>query len=295
MASEAGRLRNKSAIVTGAGRGIGREIAFALAREGAAVTVLARNQSEIVETAAAITAAGGAALAIPADVADGVAMIGAVDRAVATFGSVDILVNNAAIIGPIGSFIDNDAAEWSATISVNLLGTVHGCKAVLPQMIASGRGKIINLSGGGATAGRPRFSAYAASKAAIVRLTETLAEELRPHNIQVNAIAPGAVNTRMLDRVLAAGAAAGADVLAEAEQQRRRGGASPTEAADLAVFLASSHSDRLTGRLVAALHDGWREWGDAEISRTMSAPWLTLRRLDHHTVTALLEPGKPAQ
>jgi 3-oxoacyl-[acyl-carrier protein] reductase len=145
------------------------------------------------------------------------------------------------------------------------------------------RGKIINLSGGGATAPRPNFSAYGAAKAGVVRLTETLADELMSFNIQVNAIAPGAVNTQMLDEVLAAGVEAGAE-LSAAERRKHEGGTPPSLAAELAVFLASTYSDSLTGKLISAVHDDWRAWNEQTMAALSSSAWLTLRRIDPHTL-----------
>jgi 3-oxoacyl-[acyl-carrier protein] reductase len=159
-------------------------------------------------------------------------------------------------------------------------------------MIRQRRGKIINLSGGGATGPRPNFSAYAASKAAVARLTETLAEEVKPHNIQVNAIAPGAAATRMQDQIIAAGARAGEQALAEARRVLETGGTPLHSPAALAVFLASDDSDGLTGRLIAVAHDGWQSWDADRIAEVMSAPWFTLRRMDPYTLQPLLDKLK---
>jgi 3-oxoacyl-[acyl-carrier protein] reductase len=150
-------------------------------------------------------------------------------------------------------------------------------------MIERHSGKVINLSGGGATAPRVHFSAYGVSKAALVRLTETVAEEVRPFNVQVNAIAPGAVNTRMLQEVLDAGSAAGSELEA-ARARQLQGGTSPELAAQLAVFLASDASGELTGKLISAPHDGWQHWSQGELDRLMEKPWLTLRRIDPFTL-----------
>jgi 3-oxoacyl-[acyl-carrier protein] reductase len=276
------------AIVTGAGRGIGRAIALAFAGEGASVIVASRTFSEIAETAAQVQALGGRALAVQADVANQADVTKMVEQAVQAFGTVDILVNNAGVQGPIGPLVENDTQGWIRTVMINLIGTFLCCQAVLPMMIQQRRGKIINLSGGGATAPRPHFSAYAASKAAVVRLTETLAEEVKPYNIQVNAIAPGAVNTRMLEQILAAGPAAGERALAEARLQLETGGTSPELAAALVVFLASDDSDGLTGKLIAAPYDPWREWA-GKADELNATPLYTIRRLDPFTLRKLEE------
>ena len=279
-----GVLEGKVAIITGAGRGIGREIALAMSAEGASVVLAARTFSEVEETAKLIHAKGKPALAQALDVSDWDAVQKLTARVVQEFGTIHILVNNAGILGAIGPLVENDPVAWEQAIRVNLLGTFYCCKAVLPFMIAQCYGKIISLSGGGATAARSNFSAYGASKAGIVRVMETLAEELKAYNIQVNTIAPGAVNTRMLDEMLAAGAQAGAKVQVEAENQQKMGGTSPEVAASLAVFLASDASIGLTGRLISAPHDDWRKWDENGIKAVMAAPWFTLRRIDPYTL-----------
>jgi 3-oxoacyl-[acyl-carrier protein] reductase len=155
-------------------------------------------------------------------------------------------------------------------------------------MIKRRRGRIINLSGGGATSPRPNFSAYSASKAAIVRLTETLAEEMKPFDIQINAIAPGAINTRMLDEVLTAGKTAGDVALSQAKQQKRTGGDSVDAVVALAVFLASEESGGLTGKLISAQHDPWREWA-GKADELNASPLYTIRRLDSFTIKPLIK------
>lgn len=281
-------LEGQIALVTGAGRGIGRAIALALAGAGANLILIARTADKLMETATLVNRMGQQALPITADVSRREEVQRAVARGLEAFGRVDILVNNAGVQPPIGPLVGNDPDEWTHTVAVNLFGPFYCIQAVLPGMIARRRGKIINLSGGGATGPRPNFSAYAASKAAIVRLTETLAEEVRPYNIQVNAIAPGAVNTRMLDEVLEAGEAAGAEWVAA--QQRKAQGGTPVEwAAELVVFLASEASNGLTGKLISAVHDDWRVWDTARIVELAGSPWYTLRRVDPHTLRPLIE------
>jgi len=283
------KLEGKVAIVTGGGRGIGRAIALAFAEEGAHIVVVSRTAAEIEATAAEIEAQKRRALAILVDVSNPRDVTAMVQRTIREFGTVNILVNNAGVQGPIGPLVNNDVEQWMQTIRINLVGAFLCCKAVLPVMVQQRHGKIINLSGGGATSPRPYFSAYAASKAAVVRLTETLAEEVKEHNIQVSAIAPGAVNTRMLDQVLAAGEAAGEKALTEARRQLESGGTSLEKAAALAVFLASDESDGLTGKLIAAPHDGWESWDANRIAEVMSAPWFTLRRMDPYTLRPLID------
>lgn len=268
------KLEGKVAIITGGGRGIGRAIARAFAREGAYPCLVARTAAEVEAAAAEI----GRALALTGDVSKQEDVERVVDAVIAGAGQVDVLVNNAGLQLPIGPLWENDPDEWLRAVLVNLGGVFLCCRSVLPHMIRRGRGKIINLSGGGAASPRPCFSAYAASKAAVVRLTETLAGEVDTYNIQVNAIAPGPVNTRMLEKVLAAGPAAGKEALGEARKQLETGGTPPWLPAELAVFLASEESGRLTGRLISAVWDDWRSIPE-RIDRIMAGDLYTLRRI----------------
>jgi 3-oxoacyl-[acyl-carrier protein] reductase len=287
------KLDHQIAFITGAGRGIGREIAMTFAHEGADLALVARTASELQETAQMIRAADPPegktehrVITVTADVSQRADVERAVGLALAEFSRVDVLVNNAGVQPPIGALWQNDADEWMHAIAINLFGPMLCIKAVLPGMMERKRGKIINLSGGGATSPRANFSAYAASKAAIVRLTETLAMELAPYNIQVNALAPGAINTRMLDEVLAAGDLAGTE-WAQAQHRAEKGGTRVELAAQLAVFLASADSDGLTGKLVAAPHDDWQTWDAARIATLNKSSWYTLRRIDPFTVKPL--------
>ncbi len=193
-------------------------------------------------------------------------------------GAVDVLVACAGIQGPIGPVEDTDAEEFRRTLDINLTGTWLCMRAAIRSMKALGHGKIITFSGGGATGPRERFSAYAASKAAAVRLTETAAEELRPFGIDVNSIAPGAVNTRMLEEVLAAGQRAGEE-LHGAVKRGREGGTPPERAAELVLFLASRASDGITGKLLSAVWDPWREQEFCDRLRA-DRDLATLRRID---------------
>jgi len=272
------KLVGKAAVITGAGRGIGRAIALAFALEGADVLVASRTLSEVTVTAEGARALGRHALALNIDVSNADEVEWMVAQGVEEFGKVDILVNNAGTYGAIGPLVDNDPEEWLRTVRINLFGAFFCARAVLSFMIRERRGKIINLSGGGASSPLPNFSAYAASKAAIVRLTETLAQEVEEFNIQVNAIAPGAVNTKLTDAVLAAGPAAGEEMLAQARRQKEAGGVPAERAAALAVFLASDESDGLSGRLISAVWDDWESM-DGRIDQIMASDLYTLRRV----------------
>lgn len=193
-------------------------------------------------------------------------------------GSLDVVVNCSGIQGPIGPAQNVNPGEWVRAVEINLFGCFYLAHAAIPIMLAQGTGKIIFFSGGGATSARPFFSAYGAAKAAVVRLTETLAEELRDKGVQVNAIAPGAVHSRMWNEMRAAGAAGGQKLLEELKQMDRTGGVPAERAASLALFLASNRSANLTGRLISAVYDKWEEM-EPRIASIMSTEAGTLRRV----------------
>ncbi|MEW6754279.1 MAG: SDR family oxidoreductase [Candidatus Latescibacterota bacterium] len=269
-------LEGRRALVTGGGRGIGRAIAVELARQGARVAVLARTRTELAETLRQVRGTGAEGCFVVADVAQAAQVEAAVGGLLADWGGVDILVNNAGAQGPIGPVHEVPVQAWLQAVQVNLVGCFLCARLVLPGMIARRNGKVINLSGGGAVSPRPRFSAYSASKAAVVRFTETVAAEVAEYGIDVNAVAPGAVNTRMLAETLAAGEAAGAPALAEARRQQESGGTDPRRAARLVAYLASPRSSGLTGRLLSAV---WDPWEDLDVAAVMASEAYTVRRI----------------
>ena len=198
-----------------------------------------------------------ASIAVEADVR------GLVEEAASKLGGLDILVCNAGIYGPKGPIDELDWASWVEAIQINLLGTVLCCRLFLPLLRKSPRGKIILLSGGGATKPLPFLSAYAASKAGVVRFGETLAGELAECGIDVNSVAPGALNTRMLQEVLDAGPEkVGPAFYRSAMDQREKGGTPLDSGANLCLYLASDESNGITGKLISATWDPWREFAE---------------------------------
>lgn len=269
------KLENKVCLVTGAGRGIGEAIALRFARCGAALVLCSRTPKEVEAVAAQARVFGSPTIAFGVDVSDFAQVSEMVMETVSRFRRIDVLVNNAGVYGPIGPIWSNDLSLWRETVAINLFGPVNCIRAVAPHMIQSHKGKIVNMAGGGEGA-FPRFSAYASSKSAVVRLTETLAEEFREYNIQVNAIAPGRVNTRFLDQVLAAGENAGAHYEV-AKGQKASGGIPAEKAAELVAFLASDASNGLTGRLLSAV---WDDWRNLSIGGIADSSRYQVRRID---------------
>jgi NAD(P)-dependent dehydrogenase (short-subunit alcohol dehydrogenase family) len=254
-------LDGRSAIITGANQGFGLALARAYVAEGASVFLCARDGAllnDARDTLAAMATGSQRVLAMAADVSDPAQVRSVVTSAIESFGDVQILVNNAGVYGPLGPIADVDWDAWTQAVSINLFGSILMCRAVLPHFVARGYGKVIQLSGGGATNPLPRISAYAASKAAIVRFAETLAEEVREHRIDVNSIAPGALNTRLLDEVLAGGPEkVGRAFYDRSIKQKQEGGAPLERGAALGVFLGSAASDGITGKLLSAIWDPW--------------------------------------
>jgi NAD(P)-dependent dehydrogenase (short-subunit alcohol dehydrogenase family) len=274
-------LAGRGALITGASQGLGLEIARQYVDAGANVFICARQAGALEEARAELVTRAGHGRRVEARLTD-VSNPDEVDTlvriAIERIPDLSILVNNAGIYGPKGPIEDVDWDAWVQAIAINLMGSVLPVRALIPQFKRVGYGKVVQLSGGGATSPLPGLSAYAASKTAVVRFAETLALELRPHHVDVNAIAPGAMNTRMLNEVLEAGPErVGEAYYQRALEQQRSGGASPKHAASLAVWLASSASDGISGKLISAVWDPWREL--AKHREQLEADIYTLRRI----------------
>lgn len=273
-------LKGKTALITGGGRGIGKEVARVYAREGCCLALVARTEKELAETASEIRAESGVTVETYAvDVSDSDAIERAVAGAYERMGALDIAVNAAGVIKPICLVEESDPLEWKRVVEVNLLGTYHVIRSVLPYMKKAKRGVIINFSGGGAFGPFPHFSAYASSKAAAVRLTETIAEEVKEDGITVNALSPGAINTKMFDDILSAGASRMGDrQWREFEEREKKGGDSVEAACGLALFLASEEARGITGKAISAQWDPWKGLSE-HTDELMSSDMYTLRRI----------------
>ena len=245
-------------LVTGAGRGIGKRLAMGFATCGARVGLLARSKAELDLCHLEIEHAGGNALRLRADVCDYEQVAAAIERMKIQLGMYPrTLVCAAAVLGPIGPFVETNPKAWAEVIQTNLTGVLNCCRAVLPQMIKNRSGKIILLSGGGATPGRPNFALYGATKTALVRFAESLSDEVSEYNVQVNCISPGPSYTVMTDQILAAGDRAGWREIEEAQKVRITGGTPASKQIELALFLASEQSNHITGRLIH-VDDDWK-------------------------------------
>lgn len=281
------KLAKRRALITGASHGFGWAVARALVEEGADVMMCARGADQLhraQQEVAGLASGGSRVLAMPADVSEPADVQRLVQTTLADLGGLEVLVCNAGIYGPKGPLQDVSWAEWSKAIATNLMGTVLCCREVLPHFLDRKYGKILLLSGGGATKPLPYLSAYAASKAAVVRFGETLAEEVRETGIDVNAVAPGALNTRLLDEVLEAGPArVGRAFYEQAVRQKAEGGTPMERGAALCVFLASAASDGITGKLISAVWDPWESLPE-HIDELRASDIYTLRRIvpRHH-------------
>jgi NAD(P)-dependent dehydrogenase (short-subunit alcohol dehydrogenase family) len=274
------KLAGEVAIVTGGSRGIGLAIARALGAEGARVAIASRTIGELEKARESLEMERIEAWVRPTDVAREKEVATLVDEVLRHWGRIDLLVNNAGTIGAIGRLDESELSAWKAAIEVNLYGTMHACRGVLPHMRARGSGKIVNLAGGGVggPSVAPRMSAYAASKAAIAQFTEALAREVATDGIQVNAVAPGAVVTEMTSAILAAGAdRAGSQLYESTLQHHKHGGERPELAARLVVWLASKESGVLTGKLLSAK---WDDVGSIDVDAANRSSQYTLRRID---------------
>ena len=274
------KLKGINALITGGSQGLGQEIATHFLREGANVVLCARTEKDLFAARDALAGQfpSHKVLAKTCDVSSEPQVNCLVAFALRELGSLQALVLNAGIYGPMGAVESVSLEEWRRAMDINLYGVLLPCRALIPHFKKAGRGKIIVLSGGGATSPMPNISAYAASKAAVVRLMETVAEELRPYQVDVNAIAPGALATRLVDEVLAAGPDKVGQVFYDKNQQWKATGATSLSlGASTAVYLASAQSDGITGKLISVQWDPWERLH--EFKNDLNGDIYTLRRI----------------
>lgn len=271
-------LEGSVALVTGAGRGLGREFALHLARNGARVGLCARSVDQLTETASLIEAAGGQSLAVTCDVADPAAVRVATARVESDLGPIDLLVNNAAVATPIGPVAQVDPDQWWRTFEVNVRGPFLLTRAVLPGMIERRRGRIVNLASMVATTAVAYLSAYSVTKAALLRFTESVAAEIRGSGVTIFSMEPGTVRTAMAQ-----------DVLDSPEGRRwvpwfralfdKGLDVDPQQAADLLISIASGRVDAMTGRFMILTDSVDRIRASADTILRQDLYTLRLRRL----------------
>lgn len=273
-------LAERNCLITGASRGLGAALAEAFWAGGFNLFLVAQDAARLTEFANRLPGIAGQRVHIFA--AD-LSKIGAVADVIGNFQSqftqIDVLINNAAIQGPIGPAWSASAEDFGRAIQVNMLAPIALCRGLIPSMIEKKAGCIINLSGGGATGPRPNFSAYATAKAGLIRFGETLAEEVKSFGITVNAISPGAMKTAMLAEVLETGAEVTGDrEFSIASHVFAEGGASMEAVTRLALFLADQRSNTITGKLISAVWDDWEKWPD-HLEELAGSDVYTLRRI----------------
>lgn len=275
-------LTGRRALITGANQGLGLAIARAYVQAGASVMMCARDASKLAEARAEVAALAGPEQHVwdmRADVAKPEDVAALLSATLQRLGGLEILVNNAGVYGPMGPIESIDWTEFTRAMDININGSVLPLRAVLPHLKQQRYGKIIQLSGGGATNPLPRIIAYAASKAAIVRLAESVAVDVKDFGIDINSIAPGALNTRMMDELLAAGADAVGEAFYKRMASLAESGTTPLEVgAALAVYLGSAASDGITGRLISAPWDPWESLQEHRLELE-SSDIFTLRRI----------------
>lgn len=276
------KLVGKVALITGASQGLGYQIAKRFASEGANLMICSRSKNEIEDVVSEFSQDLGSEQRIYSfncDVSVQVEVDCLFELIESKFGNLDVLVNNAGIYGPLGPIEDNEWSKWVKAIEVNLIGSAYVMRKSIEVMKKQNSGKIIQLSGGGATQPHPNASSYAASKAAVVRLAETLALEVAVFGIEINSIAPGAMNTRLFEQVIEAGAdLVGQEFYEKTLKQKESGGSGFDNATSLAVFLACGDSDGISGKLISAIWDDWEHFPKS-IEALNSSDIYTIRRI----------------
>jgi NAD(P)-dependent dehydrogenase (short-subunit alcohol dehydrogenase family) len=277
-------LKGKRAFISGGTRGLGLDIAKTFVGMGANVAFCGRSTTEVSKAEKDLRALNSPfgdyqVEGFVTDIANYDQVKKLKSEVNNDFGQIDILICNAGVIGPMSKFLTNDLEKWISALNINLLGSVFLTKAFLPSMIESGKGKIVQLSGGGAASPLPGLSSYAASKAGVIRFIETLAEEYKDAGVDINAVAPGMLKTRMLDEMLEAGPNLVGEKLYKKSVAKAADQVDSSEkACELITFLASSLSDGITGKLISAEWDNWTEWPN-HIEELRNSDLYTLRRI----------------
>ncbi len=272
-------LSGKRIVITGGSMGIGLACAEACLEGGAKVMICARSAGPLVQAVDHCRQMGFANVeAREADVTSQDQVEALLEAAITRFGGLDGVVHCAGVYGPIGPAMEVDPSAWLDAIRINLFGTFLVARQACRLLRARGGGRIVLFSGGGAATPFPNYSAYACGKVGVVRLMETLAQEMQPFNVEINCVAPGFVITRLHQDTIAAGGKAGKDFLEKTKRQIETGGVPATVGAGAAAFLMSNEAKGITGKFVAAAYDGWSEWAQ-HLDELQKTDIFTLRRI----------------
>lgn len=276
------KFKDKNIIITGGTDGFGLATAMNFIENGANLITCSRSNEKIISAKKLLSSKlseDQKLILIQADISLKKDVDKLISTAVHNFSSIDIIVSNAGIYGPIGKIETIDWNDWLEAIKINLFGSILVIKNVLPILKKQNKGKIIQISGGGATNPMPNFSSYTVSKTGIVRFVETISEEVKNFNIDINAIAPGALNTKMLDDLIMSGPEnVGEDFYNKSISQKKEGGAGFSHGVSLINFLASNKSDGISGKLISALWDKYHDWPN-HIKKLKNSELYTLRRI----------------
>ena len=272
-------LTNRSILITGASSGIGKATAQLCCSRGANIVICARNEIALRETSDQLNKEfSGRVRYTVCDVSSAESVANALDHVLDSYGALHGVIHAAAVLGTIGPITENDKSQWEEAVSINLIGSFFVVAGACRVMQKNGGGRIVLFSGGGGGGPFPNYSAYACSKAAVVRLTETVAIEMAEHDIEINCVAPGMVATPMHEGTLRAGDAAGKDYLAKTQRLLEEGGVPASVGASAAAFLVSEASRGITGRFVAAPYDAYMEWPN-HLEELKGSDLFTLRRI----------------
>lgn len=272
-------LSNKNILITGGSMGLGYAAAEACLQANGRVVICARNQDDLDAAVSRLKADGHQNIAgITTDVTKQEEIETALNKVESQFGPLNAVIHSAGIYGPIGPITEVNPQEWLDVMQINLFGTFLVVRQTCLRLQKNGGGRIALFSGGGAASPFPNYTGYACSKVGVVRLTETIALEMAPHNIEVNCIAPGFVITRLHQQTLAAGNLAGEKFLDATKNQIEKGGVPASVGGSAAAFLISDQAKGITGKFVAAPYDGWKDWPE-HLEELKSTDIFTLRRI----------------
>ena len=275
-------LNGRSAIITGSSQGLGYAIAEEFLSVGANILICSRNEDQLKKAynkLLKIKSPEQKLIKINGDVSKFDDVKSIIEYGIKELSKIEILVNNAGVYGPKGNIEENNLEKWKDAFNINLFGSVYPSVLLINHFKENNYGKIIQISGGGATNPLPYLSSYAASKAAVVRLMETISEETKFSKIDINSIAPGALNTRMLDEIIEAGPKiVGKNFYEKMTKIKNEGGTDLKIGAKLAVFLASNSSDGITGKLISAVWDNWEDFPSNK-DKIMESDIYTIRRI----------------